>query len=120
VELASETVTAEGVGFMVNRDTVVQIGAAFAAEATRLRARLDEHRVTMRTEPALGDPASADFAAALNEKLVDGADSYLSRAQAYADELDGVAEQCAQAARDYGFTDEQIQATMRGIGGCLA
>lgn len=120
MELVSETVTGVGAGFMVNRENVLQIGGAFAAEAARLRARLDEHEARMLTEPALGDPASADFADALNERLVYGADSYVSRARAYVDELDNVARQCAEAARDYGFTDEEIQAAMDGIGGSLA
>lgn len=120
MELVSDAVTADGVGFMVNRENVLRIGGAFAAEAARFQARLAEHEARMRTEPALGDPASADFANALNERLVDGADSYVSRARAYIDELTGVAEQCAAAARDYGFTDEQVQATMKGIGGSLA
>ncbi|HEX6354109.1 hypothetical protein [Actinophytocola sp.] len=119
MELVSETATGGGAGFTVNRDNVLQIGAAFAAEATRLQDQLDEYRDRMLTKPALGDPASADFATALDQRLVWADDSYANRAQQYIDVLHGVADQCAKAAKDYGHTEEQVSSMMRGIGGSL-
>lgn len=70
----------------------------------------------MLTSPALGDPASADFAIALNRRLVLDEDSYVNRAQGYVNELTGVAEQCAASAREYGHTDEQIAWMQEGPG----
>jgi hypothetical protein len=119
MELVSETATGGGAGFTVNRDNVLQIGAAFAAEAARLQDQLDQYRDRMLSNPALGDPASNDFAGALNEKLVMADDSYANRAQEYIDVLRGVADQCAKAAKDYGHTEEQVGTMMRGIGGSL-
>ncbi len=68
-----------------------EISAAFAEEADRMAERLREHAARMVTEPALGDPASADFAAALNRRLGHGDDSYLGRARQYVEELRVVA-----------------------------
>lgn len=118
--MVSETATGGGAGFMVNRDNVLQIGRAFAEEAARLQTRLNEYSGKMITKPALGDPASTDYAAALNRKLVGAEDSYVKRAQGYIDELNGVARQCAAAAQEYGYTDEQIGSAMRGVGDSLA
>jgi len=109
-----------GAGFTVGQDNVLQIGRAFVDEANRLQERLRQHSAAMVTQPALGDPASADFAGALNTRLVTAPDSYVNRAQAYIDELRRVAAQCAVAARDYGFTEEQIASAMSGIGAGLA
>jgi hypothetical protein len=105
-----------GAGFTVSRVNVLQLGRAFADEASRLQERLRVHSTRIVTEPARGDPASADFATALNAKLVRDPDSYLNRAQDYIDELTKLAEQCAAAAKAYGFTDGQIASAMSGIG----
>lgn len=75
----------------VRRENAHEIGAAFAEEAERMARRLREHAARMVTEPALGDPASRDFAAALNQRLVHGEDSYLGRARRYVEELRVVA-----------------------------
>lgn len=74
------------------------ISGAFADEADRMAGRLRAHAARLVTEPALGDPASRDFAAALNRLLVDGDDSYLRRAQRYVDELHAAARHCAALA----------------------
>jgi hypothetical protein len=107
-------------GFTISRDNVLEIGRAFVDEADRLQGRLQQHRAAMFTQPALGDPASADFAGALNTRLVTAPNSYVNRAQAYIDELRRVADQCAAAAKDYGFTEERIAAAMSGTGASLA
>ncbi|OLF14006.1 hypothetical protein BLA60_02170 [Actinophytocola xinjiangensis] len=104
-------------GFMVNEQNVLEIGRAFEAEAGRMEQRLVRHEARMRTEAALGDPASRDFAPALNQLLVEGQDSYLNRARAYVAELLGVARQCRDAALAYGYTEDEIAQAMRGIGG---
>jgi hypothetical protein len=112
--------TGAGTGFAVNRDNVLRIGGAFAVEAKRMQDRLDGYRERMITSPALGDPASADFADALNRRLVLDDDSYVNRAQGYVDELVNVAEQCAAAALAYGHTEDDVESMMRGLGGSLA
>ena len=115
-----DTGAGTGDGFAVNRDNVLQIGGAFAVEARRMQDRLDGYRDRMITSPALGDPASGDFALALNRRLVLDDDSYVNRAQGYVDQLVGVAEQCAEAALAYGHTEDDVESMMRGLGGSLA
>jgi hypothetical protein len=106
-----------GSGFVVDKDNVLRIGGAFRDEAERLRRRVEGYAERMLTRPALGDPASQDFAAALNGRLVHDTDSYLNRARAYVAELRGVADQCAATALAYGYTEEQITAAFGGTGG---
>jgi hypothetical protein len=108
-----------GPGFMVNEDNVLQIGKAFRTEAARLAKRVDEHSQRMITVPALGDPASRDFADGLNAKLVRNADSYISRAREYVTELEKAADQCKAAALAYGYTEDEISAGFSGTGGGL-
>lgn len=109
----------EGAGFRVSKENVLQIGGAFAAEADRMAGRMVDHAGRLLTAPALGDPASDDFAVALNARLVYDEDSYVRRANSYVDELRGAARECANAARSYGFTDEQIESAMGDLGGRL-
>ena len=74
------------------------ISRAFADEADRMAGLLRAHAARLVTEPALGDPASREFAAALNQRLVDGDDSYLRRALRYVDDLHAAARHCAALA----------------------
>ncbi|GAB3435139.1 hypothetical protein [Actinophytocola sediminis] len=104
-------------GFTVNEENVLEIGRAFEAEATRLADRLDRHSARLRTVAALGDPASRDFAPALNARLVEGDGSYVNRALAYVEQLRGVAEQCRASALAYGYTEDEVASAMRRIGG---
>jgi hypothetical protein len=99
-----------------NRDNVLQIGALIQRKAEELQERVEYHARRMITEPALGDPASADGARVLNEKLVFATDSYANRARQYVRNLFDAVEQCRAAARDYGYTDEQIEAAFNNLG----
>lgn len=105
---------AGGSGLTVNVDNVLAIGAAFHAEAERIDGLVETFAGQMVTAPALGDPASADYAAALSALLVHNPDSYVVRAREYVAELRGVAAECEASARTYGYTDEEIRTAFRG------
>jgi hypothetical protein len=109
-----DPMNAGGSGVTVHKENVLAIGAAFHAEAKRIEGLVGEVSAQMVTTPALGDPASADYAAALSQLLVHNEDSYVERARAYVTELRGVATQCEESARAYGFTDEEIRTAFRG------
>lgn len=102
--------TGAGGGIVVDEENVLEIGAAFLGEARRLAELVDALAGRMVTGPALGDPASADYAEELNQRLVVREDSYVARARGYVAELHGVARQCEASARAYGFTDDEIAA----------
>lgn len=57
-----------------------------------------------------------DVGGELTLRLVAQEDSYVARARDYVAELHGVAQHCKAAARDYGFTDDEIAAAF-GKGG---
>jgi hypothetical protein len=105
---------AGGSGVTVHKENVLTIGAAFHAEAERIDGLVAAFAEQMVTRPAMGDPASADYAAALNQRLVHDPDSYVVRARAYVAELRGIATQCQESARTYGFTDDEIRTAFRG------
>ena len=98
----------------MQKENVLAIGAAFHAEAERIDGLVSAFAEQVMTRPAMGDPASADYAAALGQLLATNPDSYVARARAYVTELRGVATQCEESARAYGFTDEEIRTAFRG------
>lgn len=103
-----------GAGFKVNKDNVLQIARAVQDQAKWLYMEIDACSRDMRTGPAREDPVSKDVAKALNWKLVDAPDSYVNRAIGYAEELSRAVEQMKAAARTYGYSDEEISATLNG------
>jgi hypothetical protein len=103
-----------GSGFTVSRDTVLQIGKAFNDEAERMAQKVAGYRGQMNTQPALGDPASADFRDGLTARLVGDADSYLARADGYVTELRSAADQCRAAAMAYGYSEDEITSVFGG------
>ncbi|QFZ18383.1 hypothetical protein [Saccharothrix syringae] len=105
-----------GTGIVVGKENVLEIGAAFQAEARRLDELVGGLAERMVTRPALGDPASVDYAEELNQRLTLREDSYTARARGYVAELRGIARQCEASARAYGFTDDEIAAAF-GKGG---
>ncbi|GGM65478.1 hypothetical protein GCM10012275_40050 [Longimycelium tulufanense] len=100
----------------VNKENVLQAAAAFQAEADRMLKQIDLRRSEMRFEPALGDPASTDVAQVLKLKLANGDESYIERALQYVDELQSTAQQLTEAAKSYGYTDEDIASALSAQG----
>lgn len=71
---------AGGTGVVVHEETVLEIGAAFRTEARRLEDLIGALAGRMVTHPALGDPASADYAGELTLRLVEQEDPLRSDA----------------------------------------
>ncbi|MBP2471784.1 hypothetical protein JOF53_000656 [Crossiella equi] len=106
-----------GIGFKVNKDNVLKIAKTVQDQADWLKMEINVCERDMRTAPAREDPVSKDVAQVLNEKLIDNADSYVKRARDYALELENAVQQMKAAAKDYGYSDEQIAGVLNGEGG---
>ncbi len=108
---------ATGPAFEVSREEVLAKRNALLAEADDFQAFLDriKHRLFMR--PCGDDPVSHDVARAVTHRLVGpDNDSYWNICQAWVNNLYQTADALAETARQYGFTDEDIAASLsRGV-----
>ncbi len=108
---------AAGPPIEVTPDDVLVKGEKLMAEVADLQRFLKEVRSDLRMDPCGGDPVSRDVAAAVTHRTLDGEDSYVAAFETWIQNLRDTAEGLKQAAREYGFTEEQIEASFRGGGG---
>ncbi|MPZ65189.1 MAG: hypothetical protein GEU83_06610 [Pseudonocardiaceae bacterium] len=108
---------AAGPPIEVTPDDVLSKGAALMAEVADLERFLDSIREDLGMDPCGGDPVSEDVARAVTHRTIGGEDSYHATFRAWIDNLYDTAEALKQAARGYGFTEEEIEASFRGEGG---
>lgn len=102
---------ASGQKFEVTKDTVLQAGKIISDQATSLAEALQRSRRDMKVELADGtDEVNKAVAGAWNSRLVEGSDSYVGLVEQYIASLDGLARQLQEAAKQYGFTDEDVVA----------
>jgi hypothetical protein len=105
---------ATGPAFAVSRDEVLAKHAALLAEADDFRKFLESIADQLRMKPCGEDPVSLDVARAVTYRIVDGPDSYYNVCQQWVDNLYQTAEALAEVAKQYGYTDEKITASLRG------
>jgi hypothetical protein len=96
--------------FTVNKDNVLAAAQIIRTQAAALQDRLDVARGQLRVSPPGDDDVSARIAPAWNDVLLFDDVSYANRIQLYVTSLDHLAEQCAQSAKTYGYSDEAIAA----------
>lgn len=94
--------------FTVNKDNVLAAAQIIRTQAAALKDRLDAARDQLHVSPPGDDDVSARIAPAWNDVLLFGDDSYANRIQQYVTGLNHLAEQCAQSAKTYGYSDEAI------------
>lgn len=103
---ASLAASLDHLGFQVDRDTVLQTGAALLAEAHRLEKLVALHRPALRMQPPAADLVSGPAADEFNAKIQALAD----QCDADARVLTAAAADLALTARRYGFTEQEITA----------
>ncbi|MFD4643646.1 hypothetical protein ACFWN2_40500 [Lentzea sp. NPDC058436] len=98
--------------FHVNKDTVLKAGKIIQDQADRLRPEVVAAKRTLKVhvDGEAAGKVSADIAGLWNKRLTTDADSYLERIVQYVDNLDKLAEQLQQSAKQYGLTEEEITA----------
>jgi uncharacterized protein YcfJ len=96
--------------FHVNKDTVLKAGKIIQDQAAKLRPELTEAKRTLRVhvDGASAGIVSQDIASLWNKRLTTDHDSYVQRIAQYIENLEKLAEQLQQSAKQYGYTEEEI------------
>ncbi|MGH3929974.1 MAG: hypothetical protein ACRDTF_08365 [Pseudonocardiaceae bacterium] len=105
---------AAGPAFVVSREDVLSKRAALLAEAVDFQQFLDRIEGRLRMRPMGGDPVSRDVAQGINYRLREADDSYFNVCQAWVNNLRQTAETMTEVARQYGYTDDEIAASLSG------
>ncbi|HEU5474039.1 MAG TPA: PE domain-containing protein, partial [Actinophytocola sp.] len=96
--------------FTVTKDNVLAAAKIIKTQADALDTRLRDSVRELRVSPPGDDDVSTRVAPAWNDLLVDNPDSYAQRIAQYIQALHTLAEQCADSARAYGHTEQDIAA----------
>jgi hypothetical protein len=104
---------ATGPAFVVSRGEVLAKHAALLAEADDFQRFLDRITDRLFMQPCGLDPVSIDVARSVTYRISnEGEDSYFTVCQEWVNNLYQAAETLADVARQYGYTDEQIAASL--------
>jgi hypothetical protein len=94
--------------FVVTKDNVLIAAKIIQTQADALTDMLDAAKGDLRVQPPGEDDVSVRIAPAWNDILLDKHGSYANRVQQYIDGLTNLAQQCAESAKTYGYTDEAV------------
>lgn len=100
--------------FTVTPDNVLAAAKIIETQALALQDKLDQAEDHLRVAAPGDDDVSTRVAPAWNDLLLDNADSYRNRIRQYVDGLHKLAQQCADSAKTYGYTEEEIAGAFRG------
>lgn len=104
---------APGPSFEVNEDNVLAARATILNAADEAMLRLGQLRYDMIMQPCGEDKISKDAAALWNDRLVQAPDSHASRLGDYIKAVQELGLQLEDAAKQYGFTEEEIEASFK-------
>ena len=91
----------------VNRDNVLQVRNVLRHQTDTMRLALQKANLELRLVRCGGDPVSADATPIFQGKI----DGVLAKHWAYYAEIREAVDRLTETAWDYGYTDEQIQAS---------
>jgi hypothetical protein len=94
--------------FTVTPQNVLAAAKIIETQALALKDKLDAARSDLLIEAPGTDDVSTKIAPAWNDLLLHKDDSYANRVQDYVRGLIKLADQCADSAKTYGYTDAQI------------
>ncbi|MCG8924516.1 hypothetical protein [Lentzea sp. CC55] len=99
--------------FEVNKDNILQAGKIIQDQASVLSRALERATENLKIKAGEGaeGKVGADIAAAWNSRLVGGSDTYAGRVDSYVASLDALSSQLREAAKQYGFTEDEITST---------
>ncbi|GAB2825694.1 hypothetical protein [Lentzea nigeriaca] len=99
--------------FEVNKDNILKAGKIIQDQASVLSRALEHatEDLKIKADARAEGKVGADIAAAWNSRLVGGKDTYAGRVDSYVASLDALATQLREAAKQYGFTEEEITTT---------
>jgi uncharacterized protein YutE (UPF0331/DUF86 family) len=96
--------------FTVNRDNVLAAGRIIESQADALFDLWKDRVEDLRIDPPGTDEVSIRMANAWNDRLVEDEDSYKNRVKDYVIGLRKLAIQLGDAAKSYGYTEDEISA----------
>lgn len=99
------------VGYQVNRENVLGVYQVLANEALRLRKVVQDNGYKLEIGLCGGDPVSHDAQRGFNAKL----DRLRSQCISYVASLANAAEQLKRAAQAYGYTEDEINASLTSV-----
>ncbi|GGP80630.1 hypothetical protein [Saccharothrix coeruleofusca] len=117
--LAEATSAGPGGGqkFEVSRDTVLQAAKIIQDQAGILSKKLNRAGRHLHVELSPGvDDVNQEIAAAWNSRLIGGEHTYTGRIEQYITSLDNLCNQLREVAKQYGFTEEEITASLGAKG----
>lgn len=100
----------------VTPDNVLQARRIIGQAAEDAKARLHHLQHDLRVSPAARDDISTAAAVAWNRHLLVDGDSHFQRLISYVSSVEQLGNQLEEAAKQYGFTDEEIAASFRAAG----
>ena len=102
--------------FTVNQHNVLAAARIIETQADALRDRLKSSQRELFVEAPGTDDVSIRIAPAWNDRLVEDDDSYAHRVADYITSLKKLSVQLGDAAKAYGYTEDEIEAAFRGQG----
>ncbi|WP_406689019.1 hypothetical protein REH65_22755 [Saccharopolyspora sp. ID03-671] len=103
---AAQTIT-------VNEDNVLEVRKTILSAAEDAVERLNDLAPSLAVSPPAGDEISKRAAAVWTANLLGNPDSHFKRLQQYVDNVIALGEQLGEAAKQYGYTDEEISASFQ-------
>ncbi len=99
--------------FEVNKDNILKAGRIIQDQAGELSRALERvsYELRIKADPGSEGEVGADIAKAWNSRLVGGPDTYAGRVDSYVISLDALSAQLREAAKQYGFTEDDITTT---------
>ncbi|MBQ0927278.1 hypothetical protein [Saccharopolyspora endophytica] len=104
--VAGQTIT-------VNKDNVLQVRRTILAAAEDARERLYGLAASLQVVPPANDDVSKHAANTWTAYLLGNPDSHFNRLMQYVDNVVQLGEQLGEAAKQYGYTDEEISASFQ-------
>ncbi|TWG08972.1 hypothetical protein [Saccharopolyspora dendranthemae] len=104
---------APGQTITVNKDNVLAVRKTILAAAEEASERLNDLAPSLAVSPPAGDEISQRAAAVWTANLLGNPDSHFKRLQQYVDNVVALGEQLGEAAKEYGYTDEEISASFQ-------
>ncbi|MFC7340830.1 hypothetical protein [Saccharopolyspora griseoalba] len=104
---------AGGQTITVTEDNVLEVRRTILSAAEEALHRLQSIAPGLQVTPPATDEVSRSAAAYWTAKLVGAEDSHFQRLLQYVDDVIALGEQVGEAARQYGHTDEEIQASFQ-------
>ncbi|GGU18844.1 hypothetical protein [Lentzea flava] len=96
--------------FHVNKDNVLKAGKIIQDQAKELRRALvsAQHNLRVYVDAKSAGEVSENIAGLWNRRLTTDDDSYVGRIEKYAESLENLGLQLKESAKQYGFTDDEI------------